>query len=242
MGPSPGKEEEQTVCPSLGHNRGSRGEEEEEQTSGAESGAGGGATSGSKSEASLWQSRRRGGGANQWVQVRGITVALGEETRRRRGGETPVGPSPGHHCGSRGGEEEEQTSGYKIGAGEGETRGSESWASPWQPGVGKRRRSKAVGLSLGQEEEQPVCPSLGHHRHSQGEKEEEQTSGSESEAGGEATSGSKSWASPWQPGRRGGAATSGSKSQASPWQSRRRGGGANQWVQVRGRRRSNQCF
>ena len=126
VGPSPGQEEEQPVCLSLGHHCGSRGEEEEEQTSGAESGAGRGATSGSKSGASPWQLRRRGGGANQWVQVRGrrrsnqcvrvwgITVAAGEERRKSK----LVGPSPGHHRGSRGGEEEEQTSGF------------ESWASP----------------------------------------------------------------------------------------------------------------
>ena len=87
-----------------------------------------------------------------------------------------------------------------------------------------------MGQSPGQEEEQPVCLSLGHHcgsrggeeeqqtvgpslRHHRGSREgeeEEQTSGSESEAGGEATSVSESGASPWQPGRR--------------------GGGANQWV------------
>ena len=61
-----------------------------------------------------------------------------------------MGPSPGHHSGSRGGEEEEQ----------------------------------------------PVGPSLRHHRGSRGGEEEQQTSGSKSEAGGEATSVSESGASP----------------------------------------------
>ena len=65
MGPSLGQEEEQLVCPSPGHHRGSRGEEEEEQTSKSESGTGGGATSVSESGASPWQPGRRGGGANQ---------------------------------------------------------------------------------------------------------------------------------------------------------------------------------
>ena len=104
--------------------------------------------------------------------------------------EQPVGPSPGHHRGSRGGEEEErrrggeenqwvQVRGNTVAAGE------------------KRRRSKPVGPSPGQEEEQPVCLSLGHHCGSRGEEEEEQTSGAESGAGRGATSGSKSGASPW---------------------------------------------
>ena len=35
--------------------------------------------------------RRREGEENQWVQVRGITVAAGEERRRSK----PVGPRPG---------------------------------------------------------------------------------------------------------------------------------------------------
>ena len=48
--------------------------------------------------------------------------------------EKPVGPSPGHDRGSRGGEEEEQTSGSKSGTGGGATSVSESGASLWQPG------------------------------------------------------------------------------------------------------------
>ena len=42
-----------------------------------------------------------------------------------------MGPSPGHHRGSRGGEEE-QTSGSESGEGGGATSVSESGASPWQ--------------------------------------------------------------------------------------------------------------
>ena len=45
-----------------------------------------------------------------------------------------MGPSPGHHCGSRGEEEEEQTSGSESWAGGGATSVSESGASPLQPG------------------------------------------------------------------------------------------------------------
>ena len=181
--------------PSLRHDRGSRGGEEEEQTSGSESEAGGEATSVSEFGASPWQPVRRGGRANQWVRVLGITVAVEEERRKSK----PVGPSPWHHRGSRGGEEEEQTSGSESGAGGGATSGSESRASLWQPGrtgggtnqwvqvwgrrrsnqcvqvrgitvvAGeKRRRSKPVGLSPRQEEEQPVGPSPGHHRGSRG--------------------------------------------------------------------------
>ena len=56
--------------------------------------------------------------------------------------EQPVGPSPGHHSGSRGGEEEQQPVGQSLrhhrgSRGEEEeeqTSVSESGASPWQPG------------------------------------------------------------------------------------------------------------
>ena len=87
-------------------------------------------------------------------------------------------------------------------------------------------------------------PSLGHHRGSRGGEEEEQTSGSESRTGGEATSVSESGSPGLHRASRGGDEEERRRSKpvgSSPWQPGRRGEGVNQWVRVRDRGRSNQC-